>query len=614
VEGVAQNSASRAEAKGLELLSFVDPDAPAFVKGDPGRLRQILVNLVENAIKFTESGEVLVRTDLVEDENEIHPGRALVKFSVTDTGIGIPSERQQAIFERFVQADGSTTRRYGGTGLGLTISKQLAEMMGGQIGVESEAGRGSTFWFTALIEKMPGHDRPDPQEWADLRGLRILVVDDNATNRRIFGRMLEGFGCQVTAVANGLEVMPALFRGLLTNAPYRMVLVDMQMPGMDGEETIRTIRREPLTQDVKVVVLTSMGRRNELSHVNELGCSGYLLKPIKQSQLRETLEMVVGSKRDGIRVENKRRGVRQELPPPSRSLRILLAEDNEINQKMTRVLLSRQGHIVDVAANGLEAVEAVRSKVYDLIFMDVQMPEMDGFEAAQTIRKMEQSGEMVGRHVPMIAMTAHALHGDRQRCMDAGMDDYISKPLDPRKVFQAIDRWGAEDRTSSVKASQAHKSSSNEARSASLAQTQALNPRSLIPPVEPEDQEPDVEIEEENVILSVENALVRFSDDRDFYYNLLGDFLHSLATRLDEMRLALKEGNTQSLSYLAHNLKGVSANFSARQLANASASLDEACRAEDLDAATKWMSEVETAAKLLDAYVAELMSKNEETG
>jgi len=617
VEGVAQNSASRAEAKGLELLSYVDPAVPAFIKGDPGRLRQILVNLVENAIKFTESGEVLIRTELAEDENDAHPGRVLVKFSVSDTGIGIPSERQQAIFERFVQADGSTTRRYGGTGLGLTISKQLAEMMGGQIGVESEAGRGSTFWFTAQVEKLPPRGQPDAQDWADLRGLRVLVVDDNATNRRIFGRMLEGFGCQVTAVASGLEVMPALFRGLLTNAPYRVVLVDMLMPGMDGEETLRTIRREPLTQEVKVVVLTSMGRRNEISRVTELGCSGYLLKPVKQSQLRETLEMVVrGSDRPSGRMENKRRTGRLELPLPTHSLRILLAEDNEINQKMTRALLSRQGHVVDVAGNGLEAVEAMRSASYDLIFMDVQMPEMDGFEAARTIRKMEQSGQLAQQHVPMIAMTAHALHGDRQRCMDAGMDDYISKPLDPRKVFQAIDRWGFGDSATmtTAKTTRLRGKVAAEERAASLAQTRALNPRTVIQPVEPGEQPEAVGNEEENEILSVESALVRFSDDRDFYYNLLGDFLQSLSTRLEEMKSALNEGNTQTLSYLAHNLKGVSANFNARQLANAAATLDEACRAEDLDVAKKWMGEVESASKLLNDYATELMNTHGEVG
>ncbi|MBE0699328.1 MAG: PAS domain S-box protein [Anaerolineaceae bacterium] len=307
VEGVAQTSAARAENKGLEMVCYVDQTVPSFAKGDPGRLRQILVNLVENAIKFTDKGEVLVRAELTDEQDDA----VTVRFSVSDTGIGIPKDRQQSIFERFVQADGSTTRRFGGTGLGLTISKQLAEMMSGKMGVDSDPGRGSTFWFTVTLEKIPSYERPEQQDWADLRGARVLMVDDNATNRRIFTRMLEGFGCQVAAVSSGMEVMPALFRGLLINAPYHVVLVDMQMPVMDGEETVRAIRREPLTQEIKVVVLTSMGRRNELSRVNEMGCSGYLLKPVKQLQLRETLELILSNKHSSNRrAESRRRNGR----------------------------------------------------------------------------------------------------------------------------------------------------------------------------------------------------------------------------------------------------------------------------------------------------------------
>jgi two-component system, sensor histidine kinase and response regulator len=589
VEGIAQTSASRAEAKGLEMVSYVDPAVPNYVKGDSGRLRQILVNLVENAIKFTERGEVLVRIDLVEDREK----QVVVRFSVSDTGIGIPKERQDAIFERFVQADGSTTRRYGGTGLGLTISKQLAQMMNGQMGVESEIGKGSTFWFNVVLEKIPTQDWPEQQETTDLQGVRVLIVDDNATNRRIFTRMLEGFGCQVAAVASGMEVMPALFRGLLTNMPYKLVLVDMQMPVMDGEETLRAIRREPLTQDVKVVVLTSMGRRSELSRVNEMGCSGYLLKPIKQMQLRETLELVAagqGRKTNGKR-RNGRPAVPEVVPSHVTSLRILLAEDNEINQKMTRALLMRQGHIVDLANNGLEAVEAVKNTLYDLIFMDVQMPEMDGFEAAQTIRKVE-GGE---RYTPIIAMTAHALQGDRKRCLDAGMDDYVSKPLDPRKVFQAIDRWA--DGSGSIIPGRGFEAVVHEAGPSSNGDH--LNHRLSAISGEEENDAP----------LDVESALFRFSEDREFYYNLLRDYLRSLPGRLEEMRQALQSGDAQSLSYLAHNLKGVSANFSARQLARLSAELDESCRNDDLSCAQNLMMEIETAVERLNAQAKELLGE-----
>jgi two-component system, sensor histidine kinase and response regulator len=607
VESVAQTSAARAESKGLEMVCYVDQTVPVFAKGDPGRLRQILVNLVENAIKFTEKGEVLVRTELAEETEDT----VTVRFSVSDTGIGIPKDRQKAIFERFVQADGSTTRRFGGTGLGLTISKQLSQMMGGKMGVDSEQGKGSTFWFTITLEKMPNKERLEMQEWADLRGMRVLMVDDNATNRRIFTRMLDGFGCQVAAVSSGMEVMPALFRGLLTNTPYHVVLVDMQMPVMDGEETLRAIRREPLTQDIKVVVLTSMGRRNELSRVNEMGCSGYLLKPVKQLQLRETLELVLGNKRStSRRADSRRRNGRSNGPEPliTRQLHILLAEDNEINQKMTRTLLTRQGHIVDVASNGVQTVEAVKQNRYDLVLMDVQMPEMDGFEAAQTIRQLEASGALKSPHMPIIAMTAHALHGDRQRCMDAGMDDYVSKPLDPRKVFQAIDRWGevapVQFSTGELK--------SVENRLAGLGPEGEASPQpSVSDPLgaTPVEEKTEPAGNDNYPVLEVESALFRFGEDREFYYNLLSDFLLTLPTRLAEMRVALESGDAKALSYHAHNLKGVSANFSAVQLAHLSADLDELCRRNDLNAAKQCMAELEASAARLAACVKELLGQ-----
>jgi len=607
VEGVAQTSAARAESKGLEMVCFVDPAVPVFARGDPGRLRQILVNLVENAIKFTDKGEVLVRAEMAEERDN----NIVVRFSVSDTGIGIPEERQQAIFERFIQADGSTTRRFGGTGLGLSISKQLAEMMGGKMDVESELGKGSTFWFTVVLEKTQNLEQEDQQDWADLRGARILMVDDNATNRRVFTRMMEGFGCEVTSVASGMEVMPALFRGLLTNSPYQVVLVDMQMPVMDGEETIQTIRREPLTQDVKVIVLTSMGRRNELSRVNEMGCSGYLLKPVKQLQLRETLEIVLGGQSsidrrpEGHR-RNGRAGIRSAAP--TRQLHILLAEDNEINQKMTRALLTRQGHKVDLANNGVNAIEAVRNEKYDLVFMDVQMPEMDGFEATRVIRQLEASGELKSSHIPIIAMTAHALQGDRQRCIDAGMDDYVSKPLEPRKVYQAIDRWteGTPVRLATgelkfIKSRLAELESDQ--RNTSSAQKQ--------PTIAPENNQASAESEADgdHLILDVETALIRFGEDREFYYNLLGDFLTTLPKRLAEMSAAIDEKNGQSLSYLAHNLKGVSANFSATQLAQISAEIDDLCRKNDLETAKERMEELRAATDRLSAHAKELFDK-----
>jgi two-component system, sensor histidine kinase and response regulator len=567
IEGVAQTLASRAETKNLEIVSFIDTNVPSYVKGDPGRVRQVLVNLVENAIKFTERGEVLIRTECIEEDEN----KASIKFSVSDTGIGIPNERQKAIFERFVQADGSTTRKYGGSGLGLTISKELSEMMGGGIGVESEPGKGSNFWFTVILEKLPGRNFGAENVSADLQGVRVLIVDDNATNRRIFSKMLEGFGCQVTAVSSGMEVMPALFRGLLTNTPFKLVLLDMQMPPIDGETTLRMIRNETLTRNVKVVVLTSMGRRNELGRLSELGVSGYLLKPIKQSQLHETLLSVIGGQ---VRTNHRKRDNSFRLAPTDRQvmrLHILLAEDNEINQKMTKVLLNRQGYEVDLACNGIEAVNAARCTCYDLIFMDVQMPDMDGFEAASQIRLIE--GDR--RHTPIIAMTAYAMPGDRQRCLDAGMDDYVSKPLDPRKVFQVIERWGE-----------------------GLQDTVRTNEVEELPLVVDTD-----------TVLDLDRAMARFSHDRQFFLALLSDFVASLTPKLDEMKDAMEKESLETLSRLAHNLKGVAANFSAMQLSHLAHLLDEESKSGNVERSKELLTKVLQASESLITEIDNLLGQ-----
>jgi PAS domain S-box-containing protein len=564
VEGVAQTLASRADNKGLEIVSFISSDVPSRVRGDPGRLRQILVNLVENAIKFTEKGEIFIRTDLecVED------GKTTVRFSVVDTGIGIPPERQTAIFERFVQADGSTTRKYGGTGLGLTISKQLAEMMGGEIGVNSDAGKGSTFWFTVVLDEALTQETL--QVYTDIHGLRMLVVDDNATNRRVFTKMLESFGCQVSTADGGRRVVQTLIRASLTNNPFRVVLLDMQMPEMDGEQTLEAIRSEPMTQTVDVIVLTSIGHRADFSQVKSLGCSGYLIKPIKQAQLRESLESVVSQSN---RKENRRvSAIDQPISDHSgRGLKILLAEDNEINQKMAKVLLTRQGHAVDVARNGKEAVEASTHCDYDLIFMDVQMPGMDGFEATRNIRTLEGNN----RHTPIIAMTAYAMPEDRDRCLTVGMDDYLSKPLSPAKVFEVIEHWGY-----LLKA--------------------APTPRFEMPIEEAADP---------TAPLDMEHALSRFSNDQEFFFLLLKDFLLAIPEKMSIMQEALQQHDFEKLSRQAHNLKGVASNFSAMELSSLSNQLDLAGRAQNEEEALKIYTTMGEAVKHLEASAEALFNQ-----
>jgi two-component system sensor histidine kinase/response regulator len=535
VEGVTQTLASRAELKNLELISYVDSSVPIYVKGDPVRLRQVLVNLTENAIKFTEQGEVVIRVELKEETDT----KVTLQFFVIDSGIGIPSDRHQAIFERFVQVDGSTTRRYGGSGLGLAICKELVEMMGGSIGLESTPQKGSTFYFTATFDKVaqPASRREISEE---LKGLRVLIVDDHPTNRRIFSKMLEGLGCVVTAVASGMEVLPSLFRGMLTNSPYRLVLLDMQMPGMDGERTLREIRREPLINGVRIIVLTSVGHRNELSRVKELGCSGYLIKPIRQTQLKEVIESAFAGDNYKHPGDIHRPGVAQTGEGyPVQARKVLVVEDNDLNRQMVSMMLSRRGHNVTAASNGLEALEAVHKQQFDFIFMDIQMPIMDGLEACRRIREIE--GE--DRHTPIVAMTAHTIQGDALMCLEAGMDDYISKPIDPQLVFQVLELG--------VKG--AYK----------LAPDEALSNN-------------EVDIEEKEIpLLDIQGALPRFGHDLETYRGFIDEIIQSLPERVESMEADFQSCRWEELSNKAHNLKGVSANLGLMQLSAAAAKLDK---------------------------------------
>ncbi|RYU62481.1 response regulator [Methylolobus aquaticus] len=435
VEDVAYTLANHAQAKGLEMICHVQPELGHSLIGDPARLRQVLINLLGNAIKFTKVGEVMVSVQLLEQT----PSSQTLGFSVVDTGIGIPHDRQSEVFERFTQANGSTTRLYGGTGLGLTISKQLVEAMGGRIELESEPGRGSRFSFTLTFAKDTAQ-RPLPEPLASgassLQGLRVLGVDDNATNRVILARMLEGFGCRVETVDSGGRALEILRQACRTGQPFDLVLLDMQMPEMDGEQTLVKISDDPELAATRVIVLTSMGQRGDADRLRARGCEAYLLKPVKLQTLRSTLEATLG--RSAVR--ETWRSPAPDLPAPGRrGVNLLLVEDNPVNQKLALILLGKAGYAVDLAENGLRAIEQIGKRRYDAVLMDVQMPEMDGFEATRRIREQETPGS----HLPIIAMTANAMKGDEELCREAGMDDYVSKPFLLPKLMQVLDRWVA---------------------------------------------------------------------------------------------------------------------------------------------------------------------------
>jgi CheY-like chemotaxis protein len=424
--------AQRADEKGLELACRIAPDVPDALVGDPGRLRQVLINLVGNAVKFTEQGEVIVDVGL----DGIDGRQARVRFAVSDTGIGIPEDKQWQIFGAFVQADASTTRRYGGTGLGLSIATQLVELMGGRIWIESQVGRGSRFNFIAHLGVGDAAATAAAPDLAGLHGLPVLIVDDNATNRRILEEMLLSWRMQPVAADGAQAGLAALRQAIEDGAPFRLVLVDGLMPGIDGFSLARAIRDDPRLSDLRLIMLSSAGFAHGRERAIESGFSAYLTKPVKQSDLLDAIATAFASPA-GVAPAAGRTPRRPPAPrPAARPLRILVAEDNATNQKLVTAVLESRGHAVVVAPNGRVAVQRSASESFDVILMDVQMPELGGLEATTEIRTRELS---TGAHVPIVAMTAHTMTGDRERCLAAGMDAYVSKPLRQDDLFGAID-------------------------------------------------------------------------------------------------------------------------------------------------------------------------------
>ena len=444
VEGTLDMLAERTQGKGVELASAILPDVPSRLRGDPGRLRQILLNLIGNAIKFTERGEVVVRV-FKESETATH---AVLRFDVVDTGIGIPAEVQDRLFQSFTQADSSTTRKYGGTGLGLAISRQLVAMMQGEIHLQSELGKGTTFWFTAQFEKQQGEAKPAPEFSRDLFDLRVLVVDDNATNRQILRHQIFAWKMKKGSAAGGHEALKLLRAAATEGAPYDLALLDMQMPEMDGLTLARAIKADPQIAATRLIILTSLGKTMSSVELKAVGIDAYLVKPVKRSRLFDCLVDVVGhAKAEDI--FSKPVVAAPTVGPAAPALpkvRILLAEDNRVNQKVALAQLKKLGCSADVAANGLEVLSALARLPYDVIFMDCLMPEMDGYEATQAIRKLEQNtGGPCPWKAPLYvcAMTANAMEGDREKCIASGMDDYISKPARLTELQAALERWSA---------------------------------------------------------------------------------------------------------------------------------------------------------------------------
>jgi signal transduction histidine kinase/DNA-binding response OmpR family regulator/HPt (histidine-containing phosphotransfer) domain-containing protein len=440
VEDVHELFAEHAQGKGLELLYRFDEGVPTALRGDPGRLRQILTNLVGNAVKFTSRGEVVVEVKRIADDTNgaAALGECMLHFSIIDTGIGIAAETQGRLFEAFVQADGSTTRKYGGTGLGLAIAKQLAHVMGGRIGVDSEPGKGATFWF--VVRMAIGDATADAARGThgELAGLRVLVVEDNATNRAILHHQVGGWGMSNGSAENGKEALTMLRAAASQETPYDLAIVDMKMPGMDGIELAEAIKADPAISRVKLIMLTSMvGQLGDAERARQAGIITCLSKPVRQFDLYNCLSRAAAHQPGASEIGARPINVEVEQQAPRQGL-VLLAEDHPINQEVAVAMLEAFGCQVDVASNGREAVDAVKRRDYDVVLMDCQMPEMDGFSATAEIRRGTTADD---RRVPIVALTANAMQGDREKCLASGMDDYLPKPFNQDQLHAMLTRW-----------------------------------------------------------------------------------------------------------------------------------------------------------------------------
>nr|MBL0714927.1 response regulator [Desulfobacterales bacterium] len=516
------------EKKDLEVLFSTGIDVPRFLVGDPLRLGQVLINLSNNAVKFTESGEIVVSTVLESREDD----RVTLRFTVSDTGIGLSAAQRRKLFQSFSQADTSTTRKYGGTGLGLAISKKLVSMMGGDIRVESEPGQGSRFIFTACFKLGAEKARRQFVPHMDLRGMKVLVVDDNATSRNIFKDMLESFSFHVTLVASGQEGLSALADAPV-DAPFELVIMDWKMPGMDGIEASRRIRaHRGLPRVPAIIMATAYGREEIMRLSDEIGLEGYLIKPVNPSVLFDTIMQAFGK-------DTQRKAVSGSEPEDATAglariagARILLVEDNEINQQVAQEILEGAGLVVTLADNGQEGVEAVRAGDFDAVLMDVQMPVMDGHAATREVRKDPRF-----RELPIIAMTANAMAGDAEKSLAAGMNDHVTKPIDPEQLFGALEQWIGPLKPAA-------------ARPATPASEVKVPPAT--------DELPD-----RLPGFDLAAGLRRLQGNRRLYRKLILDFAARSRGVTDELRQALTAGDLDQAHHLVHNLKGTAGNLAA---------------------------------------------------
>ncbi|MEE8399595.1 MAG: response regulator [Desulfobacterales bacterium] len=597
IEDIASTFSYRANQKELRFSSSLAPDVPPYLIGDPGRLKQILVNLLANALKFTAKGEIALSCTLAKDLGD----EIMVRFSVKDTGIGIPKDKQQTIFEDFSQADGSTTRKYGGTGLGISISKQLAELMGGEIGVDSEAGEGSTFWFTAVFSKETKQKNILSKQHIDLNDLRVLVVDDNHTNRFILMENLRSWGCRPVEASGGKEALSILGDSVSSDEPFRLILTDFQMPLMNGFDLSREIRAMEPHKDIPIIVLTSAGNKGDGENSRDIGIDGYLTKPLRREDMHRAIESVlILSKRKDR--ESRRLVTRHTIAEAyGKDIRILLVEDYPTNQMVAMGHLHTAGYQVDLSQNGQQAVTAFKKKQYDLVLMDIQMPVMDGYEATRQIREHESQSAKpkAGSHhpdtqqqqavsdketsppgrVPIVAMTAHALEGYRERCLEAGMDDYIAKPLRRHELLAMVDRWSREIHNCGVEIDD-----SGTAHGDPKPLPILNHPSKAVSPMD------------------YEAVLEDFEGDKELLAETTDLFLATVSNQLGMLRQAISDNNADLVRLEAHSIKGGAANLTANELSRIASELEKIGKSGILEKATAALGQLEEEFSLLQNY------------
>ncbi len=547
VEDIAEMTAISAQDKGLEMTALIDPDVPDGLRGDPGRLRQALLNLTGNAVKFTHKGRVMIRVSRILEEEQ----SVILRFAVHDTGIGILPDRIESLFSPFVQADSSMTRRYGGSGLGLSITRQLAELMGGATGCSSEIGKGSTFWFTAVVEKQPPDASAVPEPLADISGLRVLVVDDNPANRLLAMTLLAEWKCRATEAEDGYSALAALNSAKREKDPFQIALLDMMMPGMNGEELGRAIMEDTDLSDTRLIMMTSVGRRGDASRLAGIGFAGYFTKPIRRAHLHDAIALAAGrdKKADGL---PGRCLITRHTIARSRGAgrKILVAEDNPTSQTVSLALLKKLGYDADIVDTGVAAIEALRKVPYDLVLMDCRMPEMDGYEAARLIRKKETG--VLNPNIPIIAVTAHALTESRSNYLDAGMNDYLAKPIQLKALAEMLSCWLTEQSGTEITTGG------------------PVSPSIIQSPEKPE------------IIFDEQDMRDRLMEDGRLARTVIDAFLTDAPEQIKRLKGYLEQSDIAGVKRQAHSIKGAAANVAAACLQKAIIQIQEAVERKEL--------------------------------